>query len=103
MSLTACRWSWTRACPAPALCPESVGRDPPARHPPQAYTDHSRKLTGVFGIRDLSESADAYRWYGSRSRDGKTFREPKNRFQGIDSASLCSLAAGTTTLFPLGS
>jgi Niemann-Pick C1 protein len=32
----------------------------------------------------------------------KTFKEPKNRFQGINSASLCSLTR-TTTLFLLGS
>ncbi len=32
-----------------------------------------------------------------------TFKEPRNRLQGIDSASLCRMRAGTTTLFLLGS
>jgi hypothetical protein len=32
----------------------------------------------------------------------QTFEEPSNRFQGIDSASLCSRWAGMTTLFLLG-
>ncbi len=31
------------------------------------------------------------------------FKEPRNRFQGIDSSSLCSLTGGTTILFLLGS
>ncbi len=71
MSLIAYRWSWTRACPGPALCPGSAGRGPPAPHPPQAYTDHSRKLTVVFRIRDvliriwIRGSVPLY--YGSRS------------------------------------
>jgi hypothetical protein len=32
-----------------------------------------------------------------------TFKEPKNRFKGINSASYVAWRAGTTTLFPLGS
>jgi hypothetical protein len=38
-----------------------------------------------------------------QSPNVKTFKEPRNRFQGINSASLCSLAGGTITLFLLGS
>ncbi len=47
--------------------------------------------------------SDWNHWYSTtQSPYFYTFMEPRNRFQGMDSASLCSMAAGTITLFLLG-
>jgi hypothetical protein len=40
---------------------------------------------------------------GQEQSEFLKFKEPKNRFQGIISASICSLAGRMTTLFLLGS
>jgi hypothetical protein len=42
-------------------------------------------------------------WEQKLSQNFQTFKEPKNRFQGTNSARLCAWRAGTTTLFLLGS
>jgi hypothetical protein len=43
------------------------------------------KGDSVFSPSYLEVDKRSYRWYF------KTFKEPRNRFQGIDSAKLCSL------------
>jgi hypothetical protein len=52
----------------------------------------TRKLL-LLHVPGMSQGkADFCRWLYTQSPNFETFKEPKNRFQGINSASLCSLA-----------
>ncbi len=58
----------------------------------------------ITQISPIFKSSTRLNW-NLQSPNFLTLKEPRNRFQGIDAASLCTVAwrAGTTTLFLLGS